>query len=126
MLKHSLESALRGELENHLSESKVNQVKNRKNGITSKRNKSNAGSFELETPRDRDGSFSPEIVPKRQLVLTYTLERQILSSPYGLRDTIVRFVKLLNLKTQFSEHSPQNKSSYYRDKIVLEPIRYLT
>lgn len=82
MLKHFLESALQGELENHLSESKANQVKNRKNGTTSKQIKSNAGSFELETPRDRDGSFSPEIVPKRQLVLTDTLERQILSM-YG-------------------------------------------
>lgn len=79
MLKHFLESALQGELDNHLTESKANQVKNRKNGITSKRVKSNAGSFELGAPRDRDGSFSPEIVPKRQLILTDTLERQILS-----------------------------------------------
>lgn len=79
MLKHFLESALQGELDNHLNANKAEGIKNRKNGLSKKTIKSNGGSFELETPRDRDGSFSPQVVGKRQLVLTDTLERQIIS-----------------------------------------------
>ncbi|MEA5405152.1 IS256 family transposase, partial [Arcicella sp. DC2W] len=79
MLKHFLESALQGELDNHLNANKAEGIKNRKNGLSKKTIKSNGGSFELETPRDRDGSFNPQVVAKRQLVLTDTLERQIIS-----------------------------------------------
>jgi len=32
------------------------------------------GSFELETPRDREGSFDPQIVKKRQTVLNASLD----------------------------------------------------
>lgn len=82
MLKHFLETALQGEMDNHLIESRASQTKNRKNGRSSKTIKSSGGQFELHTPRDRDGSFMPDIVAKRQLVLTDTLERQIMSM-YG-------------------------------------------
>lgn len=68
MLKHFLESALQGELYNHLNANKAEGIKNRKNSLSKKTIKSNGGSFELETPRDRDGSFSPQVVGKRQLV----------------------------------------------------------
>ena len=37
-----------------------------------------AGSFELETPRDREGSFEPEIVKKRQTVLNDALDEKVL------------------------------------------------
>lgn len=42
---------------------------NRRNGKSSKTVQSPFGSFELETPRDREGSFDPQIVKKRQTVL---------------------------------------------------------
>ncbi len=79
MLKHFLETALQGELDNHLIANKSEGIKNRKNGLSSKIIKSSGGSFELDTPRDRDCSFTPQVVAKRQLVLTDTLERQIIS-----------------------------------------------
>jgi transposase-like protein len=36
-------------------------------------------SFELETPRDRDSSFEPQLVKKRERVLTDDLDEKILS-----------------------------------------------
>lgn len=36
------------------------------------------GDFELETPRDREGSFEPQIVKKRQIVLTDELDQKIM------------------------------------------------
>ena len=41
------------------------------------------GAFELETPRDREGSFDPQIVKKRQTVLNASLDNKILGL-YGL------------------------------------------
>lgn len=77
LLKHFLESALEGEMDNHLTQSRPQA--NRRNGKTSKIVKSSAGLLELTTPRDRAGSYQPQIVPKRQVVLTDQLEAKILS-----------------------------------------------
>ena len=37
-----------------------------------------SGVFELDTPRDREGSFEPEIVKKRQTVLNESLDNKVL------------------------------------------------
>ena len=78
LLKHFLESALEGEMDNHLAQSRQ-QEPNRRNGKTSKQVKSSAGLLDLTTPRDRTGSYQPQLVPKRQVVLTAQLEQKILS-----------------------------------------------
>lgn len=54
-------------------------VVNRRNGKLKKFMKTGTGSFELETPRDREGSFEPEIVKKRQTVLNESLDNKVLS-----------------------------------------------
>ena len=74
LLKHFLESALEGELEAHLQNEKASGLSNRRNGKTSKVVKSLSGEFDLESTRDRSGSFEPMILPKRQLILTDDLE----------------------------------------------------
>lgn len=74
LLKSFLEESLAGELEAHLSQKLKG---NRKNGKTKKRLRSSYGEFELETPRDRSGSFEPKIVAKRQKNLPGDVERQI-------------------------------------------------
>ena len=67
LIKQLTEAALKAELEQHLeSETEVN----RKNGSTKKTVKSSIGQFELETPRDRSGSFEPQFVKKNQTKLT--------------------------------------------------------
>ncbi|MEL5901250.1 IS256 family transposase [Elizabethkingia anophelis] len=80
LLKHLLESMLEGELNHHLTESKAQEIPNRKNGKSRKTVKTlQSGAFELETGRDRNGTFEPKIVPKRQLIITDELEGNILS-----------------------------------------------
>ncbi|MBC3788254.1 IS256 family transposase [Spirosoma utsteinense] len=82
MLKHFLETALEGEMDSHLIQTRQTE-QNRRNGKNTKTVKSSAGLLELTTPRDRSGSYQPQLVPKRQLVLTDQLEAKILSL-YGM------------------------------------------
>jgi putative transposase len=83
LLKHFLEAALAGELEAHLQEERVAGKANRRNGKISKRVKSLSGEFELESGRDRLGSFEPVVLPKRQLIITEELEAKVIGL-YGL------------------------------------------
>lgn len=76
LIKSALEATLEGEMEAHLEEG--SHKKNRRNGKSKKTVKHSSGSFELETPRDRDSSFEPEIVKKRQTVLNHALDEKIL------------------------------------------------
>lgn len=82
LMKQFLESALEAEMEEHLDESERYKG-NRKNGTSKKTVKSSDGSFELETPRDRESSFEPEIVKKRETILADNLEKKIIGM-YGL------------------------------------------
>jgi len=77
LLKRILEASLEGEIEVHVADTKSQS--NRRNGKTSKVVKSDSGAFELETPRDRNGTFEPEIVKKRQTILNASLDNKILS-----------------------------------------------
>jgi putative transposase len=79
LIKEILESALDGEMDAHLSECKDQGQVNRRNGKLKKTMKTGTGPFELETPRDREGSFEPEIVKKRQTVLNESLDNKVLS-----------------------------------------------
>ncbi|MCP1383678.1 IS256 family transposase [Runella salmonicolor] len=82
LLKHFLEATLQGELDTHLREEQAKSNSNRRNGSGKKQVRSSMGKFDLETPRDRAGSYEPIIVPKRQTVLTDQLESKIISM-YG-------------------------------------------
>lgn len=76
LIKQLTEAAMQAELEEHLSEE---EAPNRKNGKSSKTVKTLSGSFELDTPRDRAGTFEPQLVKKNQTQLTDDLERKIIA-----------------------------------------------
>jgi len=76
LIKQLTEMALQAELETHLSQ---DLERNRKNGSSSKTMKSANGTFELDTPRDRNGSFEPELVKKNQTHMSDELEGKMLS-----------------------------------------------
>lgn len=78
LMKHFLESALQGEMDFHLKEKKANGEENRRNGRATKRVKSLSGEFDLETSRDRAGTFEPMILPKRQIIITEELEDKVI------------------------------------------------
>ena len=64
------EAMLPGEMNSHLGyESNDHGAKstdNRRNGSTSKKSKTSSGEVNIKVPRDRDSSFEPRLVPKRQ------------------------------------------------------------
>ena len=61
LVKQLTEAALEAEIDTHLAQE---VVPNRKNGKSRKTMKSSSGKFELETPRDRSGTFEPQLVKK--------------------------------------------------------------
>lgn len=80
LVKQLTEAALEGELDSHLAEDVAG---NRRNGKSKKKVKSTSGQFELETPRDRAGTFEPQLVKKHQRTVSDEIEAKILSM-YGL------------------------------------------
>jgi transposase-like protein len=76
LIKDFFESALEGEMGSHLSQEVKN---NRRNGKSKKTIKCESGAFELETPRDRDASFDPQIIKKRQTTVSDALEEKIIA-----------------------------------------------
>lgn len=75
LIKQLTEAALVAELDGHLANP---DTVNRKNGKTTKTVKSPIGNFELNTPRDRAGTFEPQLVKKHQTQLTDEMERKII------------------------------------------------
>lgn len=63
------EAMLQGEMDNHLgytsNDHGEKETENRRNGYTNKKIKTTMGEVEIQTPRDRDGSFEPQVLPKR-------------------------------------------------------------
>jgi len=76
LVKKITEMTLQAELEAHLAQ---DLEKNRKNGYMSKTMRTEHGEFELATPRDRNGSFEPQIVKKSQTNLSDEIEKKMLS-----------------------------------------------
>lgn len=83
LFKQFLEAALEAELQEHLSSEEQQMQANRKNGKVSKTVTSSDGEFELVTSRDRNGTFEPEIVKKRETILADSLQDRIIGM-YGL------------------------------------------
>lgn len=78
LIKQIIEASLEGEMDAHMEDCAIAGKSNRRNGKTAKTVKTGSGSFDLETPRDRDGSFEPQLVKKRQTVLNASLDNKVL------------------------------------------------
>ena len=79
LLKQLTEAALEAELESHIAD---DVVPNRKNGKSRKTLKTSEGCIDLNTPRDRAGTFEPQIIKKHQTSVSDEIETKILSM-YG-------------------------------------------
>lgn len=99
LIKQLTEAAMQAELEQRLEQ---DETPNRKNGSSSKTVKSPAGSFELNTPRDRAGTFEPQIVKKHQTQLTDELERKIIG--------------LFALGTRYQDIRAHIEERFFKDK----------
>ena len=76
LLKRILEAGMRGELQAHLD---GDITANRRNGKMSKGVKTSFGKVVIETPRDRNSTFEPQILPKRKTVLGEALDHKVIS-----------------------------------------------
>src|SRR6478672_1991524 len=88
LTKKVLESALEGEITDHLGYDKHDPAGkdggNSRNGTRSKTVLTDIGPVEIDVPRDRAGSFEPAIVKKRQRRLTGVDEMVLSLSAKGL------------------------------------------
>ncbi len=88
LTKRVLESALEGEITDHLGYEKHDPAGagsgNCRNGVRAKTVLTEVGPVEIEVPRDREGSFEPQIVKKRQRRLTGVDEMVLSLSARGL------------------------------------------
>ncbi len=68
LTKITIETALNAELDEHLGYDKheISSTNNSRNGYTSKTLQTEDGQFEINTPRDRNGDFEPQLVKKNQ------------------------------------------------------------
>ena len=76
LIKRLVEASLEGELTVHISN---DPVANRRNGKQSKKVKTGFGTVDIITPRDRNSSFEPQILPKRQTTLGEALDHKVIS-----------------------------------------------
>jgi putative transposase len=88
LTKRLVESALEGELTDHLGYDRHDAAGrdggNSRNGHRAKTVLTEVGPVEVDVPRDRDGSFEPKIVAKRQRRLSGVDELVISLSAKGL------------------------------------------
>ena len=88
LTRQFLESALEGEITDHLGYGKHDPAGhnsgNSRNGSRAKTVLTDVGPVEIKVPRDRDASFEPKIVPKRQVRVGGVDEMVISLSAKGL------------------------------------------
>jgi putative transposase len=85
LFKETVQELLQAEMDEHLGQEKhasnSSHFVNSRNGKVRKQVKSKYGPTEIEVPRDRDGSFTPQILPKRRWVMD-DIEDHVLSLYY--------------------------------------------
>jgi putative transposase len=82
VFREAVQEMLKAEMDNHLGYEKhapeASEFSNNRNGKTNKRVRSKLGELSIEVPRDREGSFEPQVVPKRKRILE-EIEDHVLS-----------------------------------------------
>jgi len=112
LVKQVTELALQAEIETHLEQ---DISKNRKNGYTSKTMRTEHGEFELNTPRDRNGNFEPQIVKKSQTHMSDEIEKKMLSL-FGLGNSYSQISQ--HIEDIYGVHFSKPAISNVTDKLI--------
>jgi len=115
LLQTMVNGMLSGEMDSFMLEQKASKKSNKRNGKSTKQVISEVGPLHIETPRDRNGHFNPELVEKRQKSLSSGLDDQIIAL-YAQGNSIEDVRRLL-LKIYGVEISA-GKISQITDKIL--------
>lgn len=117
LLQGMVNAMLEGEMDNHLQEEKKKGRKNKRNGHNHKRVISEDGNLAISTPRDRSGTFEPEIIGKRERQLSSGLDKQILAL-YAQGNSVEDVRRLL--LDMYSVEISAGKISAITDKVLPE------
>ena len=112
LVKKVTELALQAEIETHLAQ---DLSKNRKNGYTNKTMRTEHGEFELNTPRDRNGNFEPQIVKKSQTHMSDEIEKKMLSL-FGLGNSYSQISQ--HIEDIYGVHFSKPAISNVTDKLI--------
>lgn len=94
LLQSVVNASLEGEMDHHLSETKLSGERNRRNGHGKKKIKTKAGELSISPPRDRAGTFQPVIVEKGSRLVKGGIDEIILSL-YGKGNSVEDIHSLL-------------------------------
>lgn len=79
LLQGMVNKMLEGEMDAFQEEQQQSKKLNKRNGYTSKQVVSESGLLQIQTPRDRNSDFEPQIVSKRERSLSSGLDEQIIA-----------------------------------------------
>jgi len=96
LLENILNAALEGEMDAHL-DANERSLGNRRNGRMSKQVQTQLGEVTVHTPRDRQASFEPEFIKKRETILAE-----------GVADRIIGLYALGNSTREISDWMEEN------------------
>ena len=96
LLESILNAALKGEMDAHLTEEE-RQMGNRRNGKMQKQVQTPLGEVTVSTPRDRNSSFDPQFIKKRETILAE-----------GVADRIIGLYALGNSTREISDWMEEN------------------
>lgn len=79
LLQSMVNKMLEGEADHHIDNELLMGKKNKRNGYTKKQVITQSGPIEVQTPRDRNSTFEPELIGKREKELHSGLDTQIIA-----------------------------------------------
>ena len=125
--KAVIEQALQGELDTHLGYDKYHKCKdnNCRNGSSSKIVTTDTGQVEIETPRDRESSFEPQIIKKGQTRLQGFDEKIISMYARGMSMRQIQEHLLEIYGTEVSPELISNVTDKVMDEVMLWQNRVL-
>ena len=116
LLENLLNSALEGEMDSHL-EGGEREYGNRRNGHMSKHVQTSMGEITINTPRDRDGTFDPQVVRKREKILADSLADRIIGL-YAIGNSTREISDIL--EEQFGNRISAETISSITDRVLPE------
>ncbi len=88
VFKDAIQELLQAEMDIHVGYEKhapeASEFSNSRNGVTTKKVRTKLGEIAIEVPRDREGSFDPQVVPKRKRILEEIEEHVLTLYSHGM------------------------------------------
>lgn len=116
LLENLLNSTLEGEMDSHLDGGE-REMGNRRNGRMSKQIQTSMREITINTPRDRDGTFDPQVVRKREKILADSLVGRIIGL-YAIGNSTMEISDILG--EQFGNRISAETISSITDRVLPE------